>query len=446
MKRLMKKREIRHYCEQTAGMKPKRMKKKNPRLSEAEEPLCCCEYIDQDGKKSHLVACLCNCEDLDVACDRWITCKSLQPDTLQKITETFSDRFRIPWLRGAKKVDVSLVLPLVLLPAFLHVAALHLLLTIIILASLPVLVLWYYYFTHRNKGRTLFFLSLGLFSLGYMYYIFLQKVVSRGHIENNQVITVTCGLLVTLATLAQAKKDPGYLHNKRECVLSSSNNYREPINRKWVESSNGFHKSPSASDSSVHIEVEPSRMLVESSACTKRDWCMTCSLVRPCRAGHCRICNSCVRRLDHHCVWINSCIGESNHRAFILLILFFLMTSVYGITLTLGTICSDHNAFMSLFYCPGVYSDYSSALAFTCVWYCTIITAGMSHILLIQLLNISFNVTEREARLALKENIGRRFCCSLVIDPEQYNLGFFQNWYHFLTLGSSQQHYTVDLV
>nr|XP_033798500.1 palmitoyltransferase ZDHHC23 [Geotrypetes seraphini]XP_033798501.1 palmitoyltransferase ZDHHC23 [Geotrypetes seraphini]XP_033798502.1 palmitoyltransferase ZDHHC23 [Geotrypetes seraphini]XP_033798504.1 palmitoyltransferase ZDHHC23 [Geotrypetes seraphini] len=427
-------------------VKPERMKKKNRRRSEAEEPLCCCEYIDRDGKKNHLAACFCNCEDLDEACDRWITCKSLQPDTLQNITETFSDRFRIPWLRGAKKVDVSFVLPLVLLPVCLHVAALHLLLTIIILSSLPVLVLWYYYFTHRKKGRTLFFLSLGLFSLGYMYYIFLQKVVSIGHIENDQVIIVTCGLLLTLATLAQAKKDPGYLHSTRECVLSSSKNYREPSSRKWTKNSNGFHKSQSANDSSVHIEVEPSSMLDESSACAKRDWCTLCNLVRPYRAGHCRTCNACVRRLDHHCVWIDSCIGESNHHAFILLILFFLMTSVYGITLTLGTICSDHNAFVSLFYCPGVYADHSSALVFTCVWYSTIITAGMSHVLLIQLLNISFNVTEREARLALKEKIGRRFFCSLVVDPEQYNLGFFQNWNHFLTLGCSQQQNTVDLV
>ncbi|XP_029433590.1 palmitoyltransferase ZDHHC23 [Rhinatrema bivittatum] len=428
-------------------MKSDRMKKKSHRRSDAEDPLCCCEYIDRHGEKNHLVACFCNCEDLDEACDRWVTCKSLQPDALQRIKESFSDRFRIPWLRGAKKIDVSLLPPLVLLPAFLHVAALHLLLTIIFLASFPVLILWYYYFTHRRKGQTLFFLSLGLFSLGYMYYVFLQEVVTRGNVGNGQVITVTCGFLLTLAALAQAKKDPGYLSNKKEHVLSSSKYDSEPMNKKWMVGSNGFHKT---NDGSVHIDVgssSPSRMLAENSASAKGDWCVTCKLVRPCRAGHCRTCNKCVRRLDHHCVWINSCIGEWNHRAFILLLALFLMTSMYGITLTLRTICSGQNIFTALFYCPRVYADKSSALAFTCVWYCTLVTAGMGHILLIQLLNISFNVTEREARLALKENIGRRFLWSLVVDPEQYNLGFFQNWYHFLTLGSSSQHrYMVDLV
>ena len=33
------------------------------------------------------------------------------------------------------------------------------------------------------------------------------------------------------------------------------------------------------------------------------DWCPACRLARPPRAGHCRICGVCVRRLDHHCVW-----------------------------------------------------------------------------------------------------------------------------------------------
>ena len=54
---------------------------------------------------------------------------------------------------------------------------------------------------------------------------------------------------------------------------------------------------------------------------------------------------------------INSCVGESNHQAFILALSIFLLTSVYGITLTLDTICRDRSVFTALFYCPGVYAD-----------------------------------------------------------------------------------------
>ena len=46
------------------------MKKIANRRSEADEALCCCEYINLQGERSHVAACCCDCEDLDEACDR----------------------------------------------------------------------------------------------------------------------------------------------------------------------------------------------------------------------------------------------------------------------------------------------------------------------------------------------------------------------------------------
>lgn len=34
------------------------------------EPLCCCEYVARGGERAHLVAVLCDCQDLDEGCDR----------------------------------------------------------------------------------------------------------------------------------------------------------------------------------------------------------------------------------------------------------------------------------------------------------------------------------------------------------------------------------------
>ncbi|XP_039910488.1 palmitoyltransferase ZDHHC23 [Hirundo rustica] len=401
-----------------------------------EEPLCCCEYVDRRGRRNHLAACCCDCEDLDDGCDRWLTCRSLPPGALERIADTVADRLRVPWFSGAVKINVSLVPPLVLLPVFLHVAALHFLLGLIILTSLPVVVLWYYYLTHRRKERTLFFLSLGLFSLGYMYYVFLREVVPRGHVEHSQVVALTCGLILMLAALSRAKKDPGYL----PILTGNEKPSHQGLPSKSVRgSSGGLHGiSGAASSRAVNGEAKGyCRMSAEQPEGVKKDWCTKCQLVRPARAGHCRLCGRCVRRLDHHCVWINSCVGEQNHQAFILALSFFMLTSVYGITLTLHTICRGRSPFVALLYCPGAYSDYSSALSFTCVWYCAIVTAGMGYILLIQLLNISYNVTEREARLALRDNTGRRLLGGLVIDTGQYNRGLLCNWGHFLSLGSS---------
>uniref|UniRef100_A0A2D4JG07 Uncharacterized protein n=1 Tax=Micrurus lemniscatus lemniscatus TaxID=129467 RepID=A0A2D4JG07_MICLE len=89
-------------------------------------------------------------------------------------------------------------------------------------------------------------------------------------------------------------------------------------------------------------------------------------------------------------------------------------------------------------------SSFSTALTFTCVWYCAIVTSGMSYILLLQLLNISYNMTEREARIALRENIGRRLLWGMIVDTGQYNRGFLHNWIQFFTLRSSNLQQTAE--
>lgn len=47
------------------------MKKRATKVpEEEEEALCCCEYVNRFGERSHVAACCCDCEDLDDACDR----------------------------------------------------------------------------------------------------------------------------------------------------------------------------------------------------------------------------------------------------------------------------------------------------------------------------------------------------------------------------------------
>jgi len=64
-----------------------------------------------------------------------------------------------------------------------------------------------------------------------------------------------------------------------------------------------------------------------------KKYCYTCELMKPkkSKVKHCKICNKCVCRFDHHCTFINNCVGAANHKAFIYLLIFSL-TSV-GITL-----------------------------------------------------------------------------------------------------------------
>merc|ERR1719262_1239483 len=50
--------------------------------------------------------------------------------------------------------------------------------------------------------------------------------------------------------------------------------------------------------------------------------CKWCTKYKPDRCHHCRVCRTCVLRMDHHCPWIYNCVGFRNHKYFFLLLFY----------------------------------------------------------------------------------------------------------------------------
>mmetsp|Transcript_10946 Transcript_10946/g.29114 ORF Transcript_10946/g.29114 Transcript_10946/m.29114 type:complete len:409 (+) Transcript_10946:140-1366(+) len=53
-----------------------------------------------------------------------------------------------------------------------------------------------------------------------------------------------------------------------------------------------------------------------------RRQCKWCAKYKPDRCHHCRVCRTCILKMDHHCPWIYNCVGFNNHKYFFLLLFY----------------------------------------------------------------------------------------------------------------------------
>ncbi|KAG9471569.1 hypothetical protein GDO78_014258 [Eleutherodactylus coqui] len=152
--------------------------------------------------------------------------------------------------------------------------------------------------------------------------------------------------------------------------------------------------------------------------------CGYCLLKQPMRARHCKSCQRCVRRYDHHCPWIENCVGEKNHRVFILYLALQLLALLWAVRIA-----------WSGFYAAVTWSEWLLAnilllVAFMVIGVCTVVVILLlvSHLYL-----ISCNVTTWEFMSHHRISYLKQ-CDS---DTSPFDRGIIRNlWSFFCTCGN----------
>jgi hypothetical protein len=68
--------------------------------------------------------------------------------------------------------------------------------------------------------------------------------------------------------------------------------------------------------------------------------CKHCSLPKPLRSHHCKSCDKCILKYDHHNFWLASCIGSRNYKYFFLTIFYSFLSSLIFISTFWETLIS----------------------------------------------------------------------------------------------------------
>jgi hypothetical protein len=127
--------------------------------------------------------------------------------------------------------------------------------------------------------------------------------------------------------------NPGYLESDEDGVLYQSVNSSEEnsqdtdlemgtiqnVEKPKEETSQPEYrgKKPAEDEIEDKIKSQPSFGNVRAIALEPNRGCEICKIKElPYRSRHCRDCNRCVRKFDHHCFWVGGCVGELNHYKF----------------------------------------------------------------------------------------------------------------------------------
>ncbi|BES94146.1 DHHC palmitoyltransferase [Nesidiocoris tenuis] len=342
--------------------------------------LCCCEFVDLKGERNHLLACCCNCHEVDACCERFVTCRRIPRTLLRKIFLTAVDRMRIPWRGGAVQISLDAVAPIFLLPMFVILAAHGPWMSVVVFSFLPLFLLYAHFLFIKLKPQNHFFISWTITSTVFLF-LSLHSMSGFLEIRNDEYYAFVVITFAVFLSLYRVKQREGLCFVKEDQFMDGG------------------------------------------------EKCTECNILLPPRAYHCLSCDACIIKRDQHCAWLNCCIGQYNHFWYMMFLIAILSQLVLCSNLILTTACHPFRVVGSIMLpddCSDVYFDIVYATCFVISIYCLEAAVFVASVLVLECWLITLGITGHEFRNRSK----RAYCCGLIMS-RPYNKGFIQNWILF---------------
>ncbi|KAI3441704.1 S-acyltransferase [Psidium guajava] len=137
-------------------------------------------------------------------------------------------------------------------------------------------------------------------------------------------------------------------------------------------------------------------------------FCIHCQNGKPPRCHHCSVCQRCVLKMDHHCVWVVNCVGACNYKFFLLFLLYTFLETTMDTLLLLPSFINFFSEAKNHSSSPGelavIFVAFVLNLAFALSLLCFLVMHGS----LVFSNTTSIEVYEKKKGVRWKYDLGRR--------------------------------------